>query len=100
MSPSQIGGTQAADTVSVRQKKSDGGRENSRDEVALSDLGAKLRELHSDSPERAARLDQLAAEVASGRYGVDPMQVSDKLIEDALGPDESPRPPATSAAGE
>ena len=96
MSPSQIGGTQAPDSASVRGKKNDAAA-TSRDQVALSELGAKLRELDSDSPERAARLEQLAAEVQAGRYRVDPMQVSDRIIEEALADtrDDSPAPPAT-----
>lgn len=90
MTSSKIGGTQAPDSVSVRQKKNDSAASHSRDEVALSDLSAKIRELDSDSPERMARLEQLAAEVASGRYKVDSMEVSGRIIDDAQRPDEPP----------
>jgi flagellar biosynthesis anti-sigma factor FlgM len=100
MSPSQVGGTQAPDSVSVRPKKTDPGPGNSRDEVSLSDLGTKLRQFDSESPERAARLEQLAAEVAAGRYSVDPMKVSDRMIEDALRPDNVPPSDTKPAAGE
>ena len=89
MTPSQVGGTQAPDSVSIRQKKNESAAENSRDQVALSDLSAKLRELDSDSPERAARLERLAAEVASGRYRVDAMEVSDRIIDDAVEPGDA-----------
>jgi flagellar biosynthesis anti-sigma factor FlgM len=100
MSPSQIGGTQAPDTASIRQKRAESARGDSRDEVSLSDLGTKLRELDAESPERAARLEQLAAEVAAGRYRVDAMKVSERIIEDVLRPDEIPPSETKPAAGE
>jgi flagellar biosynthesis anti-sigma factor FlgM len=100
MSPSQVGGSQAPDSASIRHKRTDPAHANSRDEVSLSDVGAKLRELDPESPERAARLEQLAAEVAAGRYRVDAMKVSDRMIEDALSPDEVPSSDTKPAAGD
>jgi flagellar biosynthesis anti-sigma factor FlgM len=88
MTSSQVGGAQAPDAAGVRQKKHEGGS-GSRDEVSLSDLGAKLRELDSESPQLAERLAQLAADVQAGRYRVDPMQVSDRIIDDAMSSDDA-----------
>ena len=56
------------------------------DHVELSQLGASLRELQSDSPERAARLEELAAEVAAGTYNPDPAEVAVRMVTDSLQP--------------
>jgi flagellar biosynthesis anti-sigma factor FlgM len=92
MTPSQVGRTQPPDSLGVRQKKNDAAAGTSRDEVALSDLSARIRELDSDSPERMARLEQLAAEVESGRYRVDAGELSSRIIDDALRPEEPSGP--------
>jgi len=55
------------------------------DHVQLSDLTGRLsRMLGPEDPERAARLERLAAEVQSGRYRVDPLAVSRHLLDEAL----------------
>lgn len=55
------------------------------DRVQLSDLsGRLLKLLNTESPERAARFERLAAEVRSGRYEVDALAVSRRIIDDAL----------------
>ncbi len=58
----------------------------SPDRVALSELGSRIRELAVDGPERAARLEKLRVEVSAGRYQVDALELSRRLIEQALVP--------------
>ena len=82
LTSSQVGGTQAPDSAE-RQKKVESTREASRDRVSLSELSSKVRELDSESPERAARLERLSAEIAAGRYHVDPHEVARKMVDDA-----------------
>ncbi len=59
--------------------KGDGG-----DKIHLSDLGAQLRVLGAESPDRAARLEKLSADVQTGRYQVDALRISQRLIDDHL----------------
>ena len=54
------------------------------DQLHLSDLAGRLRSLGSDTPERAAYLERLSAEVEAGRYTVDAQVLSRKIIDDAL----------------
>jgi anti-sigma28 factor (negative regulator of flagellin synthesis) len=55
------------------------------DMVQLSNLSARLLQLIStESPERASRLEWLAAEVRSGRYEVNSLDVSRRIIDEAL----------------
>jgi anti-sigma28 factor (negative regulator of flagellin synthesis) len=61
---------------------------DSPDRVSLSQLGGQLRSLSVDSPERAARLEKLGADVRAGRYQADPLAVSSSLIERMLKPNE------------
>jgi hypothetical protein len=83
--PSQVGGPQATETVGEKQKKTEGIRSAAGDQVNLSTLGSKVRELDTESPERAASLEKLAAEVQAGRYNPDPATVSRKIVADAIG---------------
>jgi len=53
------------------------------DDVHLSELVRTLRSLASDSPERQARIEQLARAAANGSYKVDPQATADALINDA-----------------
>ncbi len=50
----------------------------------LSELVRCLRFLTSDSPERQARIEQIARAYASGAYRVDPQATASKIIDDAL----------------
>jgi len=54
------------------------------DQIHLFDLAGCLRSLSSDTPERAANLEKLSAEVEAGRYTVDAQALSRKIIDDAL----------------
>jgi flagellar biosynthesis anti-sigma factor FlgM len=56
----------------------------SGDDVHLSELVRSLRSLAADSPERQARLEQIARSVANGTYKVDPKATASKIIDDAL----------------
>lgn len=54
------------------------------DDVHLSELVRSLRSLAADSPERQARLEQIARSVANGSYQVDAQATAAKIIDDAL----------------
>ena len=56
----------------------------------LSPLAAALQGALSDSPERTARIDQLAREFAAGTYNPDPQSTASVIIADTvLDKDES-----------
>jgi flagellar biosynthesis anti-sigma factor FlgM len=59
-----------------------GGRE---DEVQLSTLGAAIENLQPGSEAREARVEELRAAVAEGRYRVDSGAVASQIIQDAGG---------------
>ena len=54
------------------------------DNVDLSELARSLRSLASDSPERQAKLEELARLYASGNYTVDAAATAAKIIDDAI----------------
>ena len=54
------------------------------DDVHLSELVRSLRSLAADSPERQARLEQMARSYASGTYQVDTGGTASKIIDDAV----------------
>ncbi|MCP5109211.1 MAG: hypothetical protein GY953_00085 [bacterium] len=56
------------------------------DQVSLSGMSAQVKALGVDSPERIAKLEKLSADVAAGRYQVDPQAVSERLVDDAMKP--------------
>ena len=56
----------------------------SPDQVALSDLGGRLRELNVDSAERTAQVKKLGEDIRAGRYEVDAMELSRRLIDDSM----------------
>ena len=58
------------------------------DQVSLSALSARLHDLRADPPGQAARLEKLSGEVAAGRYRVEPMALSRRLVEASLRPKE------------
>jgi flagellar biosynthesis anti-sigma factor FlgM len=53
------------------------------DDVHLSELVRSLRSLAADSPERQAKLEQLARASANGTYRPDPDATAAAIIEDA-----------------
>src|SRR5436305_2032729 len=54
------------------------------DSVQLSHLGSLLQAEDSQSPERAAKVDKLRADVASGNYKLDAEDLAKNLIDDTL----------------
>lgn len=58
---------------------------SSGDEVQLSNLAETVRSLSQDSPEWAARLEQLSRDIESGRYQIDSSAVSAAIVDSALG---------------
>ena len=63
-----------------------GAQGGASDDVHLSELVRSLRSLAADSPERQARLEQIARSVANGNYKVDAQATAAKIIDDALEP--------------
>ena len=53
------------------------------DDVHLSELVTSLRALAADSPERQARLEQIARDYANGTYQVDAEATAGRIIDDA-----------------
>ena len=56
------------------------------DQIDLSGLSRALNSAQSDSPERVAKVEQLAAIYAKGNYSSDPAEISRRVVEDALRP--------------
>jgi flagellar biosynthesis anti-sigma factor FlgM len=56
----------------------------SSDDIHLSELVRSLRSLAADSPERQARIEQIARSYASGGYQVDAQATAAKMVDDAL----------------
>jgi flagellar biosynthesis anti-sigma factor FlgM len=54
------------------------------DDIHLSELVRSLRSLAADSPERQARIEQIARAYASGNYKVDAQATASGIIDDAL----------------
>ena len=54
------------------------------DDVHLSELVRSLRAMASDSPERQARIEEIARAHASGTYRVDGEATASGIIDDAL----------------
>jgi flagellar biosynthesis anti-sigma factor FlgM len=58
----------------------------SSDDIHLSELVRSLRSLAADSPERQARIEQIARSYASGTYQVNAQATASKIIDDAHSP--------------
>ena len=54
------------------------------DDIHLSELVRSLRSLAADSPERQARIEQIARAYANGTYQVDAQATASGIIDDAL----------------
>ncbi|MGC8791967.1 MAG: flagellar biosynthesis anti-sigma factor FlgM [Bryobacteraceae bacterium] len=84
--PSQL--KQAEQAAPAAPDRSEIGRKTTPaagDTVGLSELSARLLELaRIESPERAARIEKLTQQVRSGRYQVDALAVSRRIIEEAI----------------
>jgi flagellar biosynthesis anti-sigma factor FlgM len=54
------------------------------DDVHLSELVRSLRSLAAESPERQARIEQIARSYANGTYQVDAQGTASKIVDDAF----------------
>lgn len=71
----------------LQQPKGAGQASNSVDQVSLSGLSAAISAAQSDSPDRAAYLERLSADVEAGRYKVDAGALAKDIVQDAMKPD-------------
>lgn len=78
-----VSGTQQAGRPADVAGAATGSNASSNDDVHLSELVRSLRSLAADSPERQARLEQLARSYANGTYQVDSQATASKMIDDA-----------------
>jgi flagellar biosynthesis anti-sigma factor FlgM len=69
---------------SSRSQPSRAGSNTASDDVHLSELVRSLRSLAADSPERQARIEQIARAYANGTYQVDAEATASKIIDDSL----------------
>jgi flagellar biosynthesis anti-sigma factor FlgM len=87
-SAASTGATKSQETQragqSTRSGSGSGANAVSQDDVHLSELVRSLRSLAADSPERQARLEQMARSYASGTYQVDTGGTASKIIDDAV----------------
>jgi len=77
----------AAETEAASQAKEKQGTvatNSDADRVSLSNLSGTLRAALTESPEREAKIEQLTADVASGRYHVDSATISKDIVNDAF----------------
>ncbi|MDZ4802191.1 MAG: flagellar biosynthesis anti-sigma factor FlgM [Bryobacteraceae bacterium] len=58
------------------------------DPNSLANLARRIREQTAGTPEREAKLAELAARIRSGQYHVDPEKLADSLLRE-IGPPES-----------
>ncbi len=68
----------------IRQGRTAEAGPSSTDQVQLSNLSESLRASETESPERAAHLERLSAEVQAGRYHVDSAEVSKNIVDDSI----------------
>ena len=64
--------------------KTDTSFQESPDSVTLSDLSGRLRELNIDGAERTERINKLGEDVDAGRYEVNSLELSRRLIDYAM----------------
>jgi flagellar biosynthesis anti-sigma factor FlgM len=80
-------GAGAADGVDGQSTSRSEQARSSEDRAVLSGLASRLAEaLQAESPERAARLTQLKAAVAGGKYRADSETTSRAIVKDVLSP--------------
>jgi hypothetical protein len=69
------------------------GKTAGADEVNLSPLASAIQSSLSDSPERVAFIERLAADFAAGNFQPDPQDTAAGLIQDALLPSPDGKKP-------
>ncbi len=67
----------------IRERKAQSGSE-SGDRAEISALSGHLHKLATQSPDRAARVEQLSADYRAGNYQVDSHAVSQAMVRDAV----------------
>ena len=80
------GGSAAASRMqkTVRSSTADRSGASMSDDVHLAELVRSLRSLASDSPERQAKLEELARLYAMGNYTIDAGATAAKIIDEAI----------------
>jgi anti-sigma28 factor (negative regulator of flagellin synthesis) len=73
----------AAVGTGLQGKRAGAGPEGASDQVQLSTLAEQIRMEGSESPERSARLEQLAQQVREGAYEPDTGAVAEAVIEES-----------------
>jgi flagellar biosynthesis anti-sigma factor FlgM len=87
MTPAEASRTQDTARTGLTARSADSTTtlsDSSHDDIHLSELVRSLRSLAADSPERQARIEQIARAYASGNYKVDPQATASGMIDDAL----------------
>lgn len=80
----QQGPQQVERSASNSRSSASGSAPASGDDIHLSELVRSLRSLAADSPERQARLEQIARSYANGNSNVDAEGTASKIIDDAI----------------
>lgn len=70
----------------VAQNLTTSGAGASSDDIHLSELVRSLRALAPDSPDRQARIEQIARDYSNGTYRVDAQATASRIIGDATEP--------------
>jgi flagellar biosynthesis anti-sigma factor FlgM len=78
--------TQQTEQTGQASRAGSSGAGAAGDDVHLSELVQSLRSLTADSPERQARIEQIARSYANGTYQVDSKATASKIIDDAFQP--------------
>jgi len=84
LAPAGAAQTQETERLRQRPVQGDATAPASGDDVHLSELVRSLRSLASDSPERQAKLEELARLYAIGNYTIDAGAAAAKIIDDAI----------------
>jgi flagellar biosynthesis anti-sigma factor FlgM len=90
LSSAALGNAGAARTQDTERTGSANGFQSSHatsgasDDVHLSELVRSLRSLAADSPERQAKIEQLARSYATGNYRVDANATASSMIDDSM----------------
>ena len=88
---SQIGKSREAEAVTPGELKKGGVAQPGQDSdrVQLSELSGRLLEcLNAESPQRAERLEKLAADYRARRYQPNSLETSRRIVDDAIGQEQ------------
>jgi flagellar biosynthesis anti-sigma factor FlgM len=76
--------TQQTEQTGPSSRANGAGSTAAGDDVHLSELVKSLRSLAAESPERQARIEQIARSYANGTYQVDSQATASKIVDDAF----------------